>query len=172
MGMGCISRPRLSRDRQSRGRETCRHRRGFALWESRATDNGPRQALRPGARWFFRRRRRKTTSPKFWGSRRKSHRLRRIPLDGRQLPEVWRRGSYFWQQKRWRPARGRARTHRLVRATLDQGDEFVRVHGQVASALCAPRLTFISYGVPEKGDAKWLDQQGSYMATVAAERVF
>jgi lysophospholipase L1-like esterase len=39
-------------------------------------------------------------------------------------------------------------------------------------ALCAPRLTFISYGVPDKGDAKWLDQQGSYMATVAAGRVF
>jgi lysophospholipase L1-like esterase len=39
-------------------------------------------------------------------------------------------------------------------------------------ALCAPRLTFISYGIPEKGDAKWLDQQGSYMATVAAGRVF
>jgi len=39
-------------------------------------------------------------------------------------------------------------------------------------ALCAPRLTFISYGVPEKGDAKWLDQQGSYMATVAAQPVF
>ncbi len=35
-------------------------------------------------------------------------------------------------------------------------------------ALCAPRLTFISYGVPEAGDARWLDQQGSYMATVAA----
>jgi lysophospholipase L1-like esterase len=39
-------------------------------------------------------------------------------------------------------------------------------------ALCAPRPTFISYGVPEKGDAKWLDQQGSYMATVAASPVF
>lgn len=39
-------------------------------------------------------------------------------------------------------------------------------------ALCAPRLTFISYGIPEKGDAKWLDQQGSYMATVAAGSVF
>lgn len=39
-------------------------------------------------------------------------------------------------------------------------------------ALCAPRLTFISYGVPEKGDAKWLDHQGSYMATVAAGVVF
>ena len=39
-------------------------------------------------------------------------------------------------------------------------------------ALCAPRFTFISYGVPEKGDAKWLDQQGSFMATVAAGPVF
>jgi hypothetical protein len=39
-------------------------------------------------------------------------------------------------------------------------------------AMCAPRLTFISYGIPEKGDAKWLDQKGSYMATVAAGAVF
>jgi len=39
-------------------------------------------------------------------------------------------------------------------------------------ALCAPRLTFISYGIPEKGDARWLDQQGSYMAAVAAGPVF
>jgi lysophospholipase L1-like esterase len=39
-------------------------------------------------------------------------------------------------------------------------------------ALCAPRLTFVSYGVPEKGDAKWLDHRGSYMAAVAAGPVF
>jgi hypothetical protein len=39
-------------------------------------------------------------------------------------------------------------------------------------ALCAPRLTFISYGIPEKGDAHWLDHQGSYMATVAAQPVW
>ena len=39
-------------------------------------------------------------------------------------------------------------------------------------AMCAPRLTFISYGVPERGDAKWLDHQGSYMAAVAAGPVF
>ena len=39
-------------------------------------------------------------------------------------------------------------------------------------ALCAPRPTFVSYGVPEKGDAYWLDQQGSFMATVAAGPVF
>jgi len=39
-------------------------------------------------------------------------------------------------------------------------------------AMCAPRLTFISYGIPERGDAKWLDHQGSYMAAVAAQPVF
>ena len=50
------------------------------------------------------------------------------------------------------------------------GDLPVDAHELIA--LCAPRLTFISYGVPEKGDARWLDQQGSYMATVAAGRVF
>jgi hypothetical protein len=35
-------------------------------------------------------------------------------------------------------------------------------------ALVAPRLAFVSYGNPAAGDALWLDQQGSYMATVAA----
>jgi hypothetical protein len=39
-------------------------------------------------------------------------------------------------------------------------------------ALCAPRPTFVSYGIPEKGDAKWLDQNGSYKATIAAGAVF
>lgn len=39
-------------------------------------------------------------------------------------------------------------------------------------ALCAPRLCFISYGVPEQGDARWLDHQGSYMAAVAAGIVY
>jgi hypothetical protein len=50
------------------------------------------------------------------------------------------------------------------------GDIPVDAHELIA--LCAPRPTFISYGVPEKGDAKWLDQQGSYMAAVAAGPVF
>jgi len=35
-------------------------------------------------------------------------------------------------------------------------------------ALCAPRPCFISHGVVEKGDAKWVDVRGSFMATVAA----
>jgi hypothetical protein len=50
------------------------------------------------------------------------------------------------------------------------GDIPVDAHELIA--LCAPRPTFISYGVPEKGDAKWLDHQGSFMAAVAAGRVF
>lgn len=50
------------------------------------------------------------------------------------------------------------------------GDLPVDAHELIA--LCAPRLTFISYGVPSRGDAQWLDQQGSYMATVAAGPVF
>jgi hypothetical protein len=39
-------------------------------------------------------------------------------------------------------------------------------------ALCSPRPTFISYGIPEKGDAHWLDHRGSWMATVDASRVW
>jgi hypothetical protein len=50
------------------------------------------------------------------------------------------------------------------------GDLPVDAHQLIA--LCAPRLTFISYGIPEKGDAHWLDQQGSFMAAVAAGPVF
>jgi len=50
------------------------------------------------------------------------------------------------------------------------GDLPVDAHELIA--LCAPRPTFISYGIPEKGDAHWLDQQGSYMATVAAGPIF
>jgi hypothetical protein len=52
----------------------------------------------------------------------------------------------------------------------DAGDLPVDSHQLIA--LCAPRLTFISYGIPEKGDANWLDQRGSFMATVAAGKVF
>jgi hypothetical protein len=55
-------------------------------------------------------------------------------------------------------------------ASKNAGDLPVDAHELLA--LCAPRPTFISYGVPEKGDARWLDQQGSFMAAVAAQPVF
>jgi len=54
--------------------------------------------------------------------------------------------------------------------SMNAGDIPVDAHQLIA--LCAPRPTFISYGIPEKGDAKWLDQQGSFMAAVAAGPVF
>jgi hypothetical protein len=54
--------------------------------------------------------------------------------------------------------------------SMNAGD--LPVDSHMLIALCAPRPTFISYGLPERGDAHWLDQQGSYMATVAAGPVF
>lgn len=53
---------------------------------------------------------------------------------------------------------------------MDADDLPVDSHSLIA--LAAPRPTFISYGIPERGDALWLDQQGSFMATVAASEVF
>jgi hypothetical protein len=41
----------------------------------------------------------------------------------------------------------------------------------MSMVLCVPRLTFISYGVPEKGDARWLDHQGCFMADRLLPRV-
>jgi hypothetical protein len=53
-----------------------------------------------------------------------------------------------------------------------KGANDIPVDSHELIALCAPRPAFISYGIPEKGDANWLDQQGSYMATVAAGPVY
>lgn len=57
-----------------------------------------------------------------------------------------------------------------VFGSRNAGDLPVDAHQLIA--LCAPRPTFISYGVPEMGDARWLDQQGSFMAAVAAGPAF
>jgi hypothetical protein len=50
------------------------------------------------------------------------------------------------------------------------GDLPVDAHQLIA--LCAPRPAFISYGVPDKGDALWLDQHGSFMASIAAQPAY
>jgi hypothetical protein len=44
--------------------------------------------------------------------------------------------------------------------------------GHTMLALCAPRRVFLSHGVPEQGDAHWIDQRGAWMAAVAAQPVF
>lgn len=46
------------------------------------------------------------------------------------------------------------------------------VDSHMTIALCAPRLTFVSHGIPEKGDAHWLDHRGSFMAAIAAQPAF
>ncbi len=85
---------------------------------------------------------------------------------GEQVENLTGSGEYHWMAGNFlkygaSEARGGAKTA----ADLP-------VESSELIALCAPRLTFISYGSPAKGDALWVDQQGSYMAAVAAGRVF
>jgi hypothetical protein len=79
---------------------------------------------------------------------------------GEAVENLTGRGGYHWMAGNFLKYGG----------PLTPGDIPVESHELIA--LCAPRLTFISYGVPEKGDAHWLDHQGSYMATVAAQPVW
>ncbi len=75
-------------------------------------------------------------------------------------------GEYYWMAGNFM----KYGASDAVFGSKNTGDLPVDAHELIA--LCAPRLTFISYGLPESGDAKWLDQEGSYMATVAAGVVF
>jgi hypothetical protein len=75
-------------------------------------------------------------------------------------------GEYYWMAGNFM----KYGASEAVFGSKNPGD--IPVDSNELIALCAPRLTFISYGVPEKGDAKWLDHQGSFMATVDASRVF
>jgi hypothetical protein len=85
---------------------------------------------------------------------------------GESLENLANSGGYHWMA-------GNDLRYSAAEATFGSrtvADLPVDAHELVA--LCAPRPTFISFGIPEKGDAKWLDQQGSYMATIAAGAVF
>jgi hypothetical protein len=75
-------------------------------------------------------------------------------------------GEYHWMAGNFLKYGASAATS----GSKNAGDIPVDAHELIA--LCAPRLTFISYGVPEKGDAKWLDHQGSFMAAIAAQPAF
>jgi hypothetical protein len=75
-------------------------------------------------------------------------------------------GGYYWMAGNFM----KYGASDAVFGSKNAGDLPVDSHELIA--LCAPRLTFISYGLPEKGDAKWLDHQGSFMAAVAASPVF
>ena len=75
-------------------------------------------------------------------------------------------GEYYWMAGNFM----RYGASDATFGSLTPGD--LPVDSNELIALCAPRLTFISYGIPEKGDAHWLDHEGSFMATVDANRVF
>jgi (4-O-methyl)-D-glucuronate---lignin esterase len=75
-------------------------------------------------------------------------------------------GEYYWMAGNFI----KYGASKAVFGSKNPGDLPVDSHELIA--LCAPRLTFISYGIPEKGDAQWLDHEGSFMAAVAAQPVF
>lgn len=85
---------------------------------------------------------------------------------GEALENLAGTGEYHWMAGNFMKY-GAAES---IFGSKNPGDLPVDAHELIA--LCAPRLVFISYGIPERGDAKWLDQQGSFMATIAAGPVY
>ena len=75
-------------------------------------------------------------------------------------------GEYYWMAGNFMKYGASEATF----GSMNPGD--IPVDSNELIALCAPRLTFISYGIPAKGDARWLDHEGSWMAAVDASRVF
>ena len=137
---------------ESRGRrEARRHRGRVALRQGRARDDGVRSALRAGPHRIVGRRRREAASSQLGAKPSRASRAR-ASITG------------------WPATSSSTARRNRSSAAKNAGDIPVDAHELIA--LCAPRLTFVSYGVPEKGDAKWLDHQGSYMAAVAAQPVF
>ena len=85
---------------------------------------------------------------------------------GEQVENLTGSGEYHWMAGNFLKYGAAAADF----GALNAGDLPVDAHELIA--LCAPRATFVSYGVPEQGDATWLDQRGSFMAAVAAQPVF
>ncbi len=85
---------------------------------------------------------------------------------GESLENLAGSGAYHWMAGNY--LKYSAEQSNFGRRTADD----LPVDSHMTLALCAPRLTFISHGIPEKGDANWLDHQGSFMAAIAAQPVF
>lgn len=85
---------------------------------------------------------------------------------GESLENLASSGAYHWMAGNY--IKYSAEESTFGRRTAEN----LPVDSHMTLALCAPRLTFISHGIPERGDAKWLDHQGSFMAAIAAQPVF
>ena len=128
-GMGVGSKPGfgLSRNRSGCGRETCGDRRRVTFRQGRARRHGFRSALRHGSGRIVGQGRIDAATTQLRRGCREPD--RRILLDGWELHEVRRLGGNVWQQD-------------------SPGD--IPVDSNELIALCAPRLTFISYGIPAR----------------------
>jgi hypothetical protein len=85
---------------------------------------------------------------------------------GEKLENLTGSGEYHWMAGnflKYGAAKG-------APGPRNPGDLPVDAHELIA--LCAPRLVFVSYGLPQMGDAQWVDQRGGFMATVAASPVY
>ena len=85
---------------------------------------------------------------------------------GEQVENLTAAGEYHWMA-------GNFMKYGAAEADFgskNMGDIPVDSHELIA--LAAPRPMFISHGVPERGDAQWLDHQGSFMAAIAAQPVY
>jgi lysophospholipase L1-like esterase len=85
---------------------------------------------------------------------------------GEQVENLTAQGEYHWMAGNFIKYGAADATF----GTRNAGDLPVDAHELLA--LCAPRPVFISHGIPERGDARWLDHQGSFMAAIAAGPVF
>ncbi len=85
---------------------------------------------------------------------------------GESLENLAGSGAYHWMAGNY--LKYSAEESSFGRRTADD----LPVDSHMTLALCAPRLTFISHGIPERGDAHWLDHQGSFIAAIAAQPVY
>ena len=85
---------------------------------------------------------------------------------GEQVENLTGSGEYHWMAGNFL----KYGTAEADFGTKNMGDIPVDAHQLIA--LVAPRPMFISHGIPERGDAKWLDHQGSFMAAIAAQPVY
>jgi hypothetical protein len=85
---------------------------------------------------------------------------------GEAIENLTGSGEYHWFAGRYLRY-GAATPRSVARTPVD-----LPMDGHTMLALCAPRRVFLSHGVPEQGDAHWIDQRGAWMAAVAAQPVF
>lgn len=85
---------------------------------------------------------------------------------GEKLENLTGSGEYHWMAGNFL----RFGAAQAAFGARNPGDLPVDAHELIA--LCAPRLAFISYGLPAMGDSRWVDQRGGFMAAVAASPVY